>query len=74
MKLSALILCLLTTAASIIEAAPASYDGSGNSTDEATATRQLSKLNKQYKEYVDATLKTRNSGCTSENVVYRQEW
>ena len=74
MKLPALALCLLALAVSVIEAAPTSYNGTSNTTDEGAATSRLSELNKQYKEYVDKTLKTRKSGCTSKNILYRQEW
>lgn len=68
MKLTTLSFCLLYAAGTLIEAVPTK-----NNT-QAVAARQISKWQKQYNHYIEATVKTRRSGCTSDNIVYRQEW
>jgi len=68
MKLTTISLCLLFTAGIVIEAVPTK-----NNT-QAAASRQINKWQKQHNEYIEATIKTRKSGCTSDNIVYRQEW
>ncbi len=68
MKLTTFAICLLYTVGNVIEAVPTK-----NHT-QAVASRQITKWQKQYNEYIEATVKTRNSGCTSDNIVYRQEW
>ena len=68
MKLIAFSICVLYMMGSAIEAAPYPDD------PQVAASRQITKWQKQYNEYIEATLKTRSSGCTSDNIVYRQEW
>lgn len=68
MKLTILFICLLYTVGNFIEAAPAPDKS------EEAASRQINDWQKQYNKYVKATVKTRNSGCTKDNVIYRQEW
>ena len=68
MKLTTLFICLLYTAEIVIEAVP-----TGNNT-QAVASRQIAKRQKQYNQFIEATIKTRKSGCTLDNIVYRQEW
>lgn len=68
MKFTTLAICLLYTVANVIEAAPA------QDKDEAAASRQIEKWQKQYNQYIQDTIKTRDSGCTKDNIVYRQEW
>lgn len=72
MKLTNLFLYLLYTLGNVIEAAPTKDKPENKS--EAAASRQISKWQKQYNKYIEATVKTRNSGCTEDNIVYRQEW
>ena len=52
----------------VFEAAPT------NNNSEAVASRQITEWQEQYNEYIEAMVKTHDSGCTSENIVYRQEW
>ena len=68
MKFSTLSLCLLPIAGTIVQAVP------GNNYTQADASRQIDKWQKQYESYIEETIKTRKSGCTSDNIVYRQEW
>lgn len=68
MKLSTLSMCILYTLGNVIEALPTQ-----NKTETA-ASLQIAQWQKQYNQYVEATVKTRKSGCTSDNIVYRQEW
>jgi hypothetical protein len=65
--LSTFLLCLLRT---VTEAAPANDHGDA----EAAASRQITRWQRHYNEYIDATLKSRHAGCTKDNIVYRQEW
>lgn len=67
MRLTVPIVCLIYVTRDFINAAP-SLDS------EAAASRQIADWQKQYSEYIDATIQTRNSGCTKDNIVYRQEW
>lgn len=68
MKLTTLLICLLFTVGNVIEAAPPRNNA------EEVASRQIAKWQKQSNKYIEATIKTRSSGCTSDNIVYRQEW
>jgi hypothetical protein len=68
MKLTTLFICLLYTVGNVIEAAPTKDN------TQADASRQISKWQKQYNQYIEAKVKTHYSGCTSDNIVYRQEW
>ncbi|KAF3480343.1 uncharacterized protein GIQ15_05690 [Arthroderma uncinatum] len=38
------------------------------------ASKRIEKLQRQYQEYILATVKARESGCTPKNMIYRQEW
>lgn len=68
MKFSTLSLCLLSIAGTIVQAVPS------NNYTQAAASRQIDKWQKQYERYIEETIKTRKSGCTSDNIVYRREW
>ncbi|KAG8526301.1 uncharacterized protein KY384_000294 [Bacidia gigantensis] len=68
MKVASLALCLLYTAGSLVQAAPT------HNNTEAEATKQLNKWQKQYDQYIKASLKTRQTGCTNDNIVKRAEW
>lgn len=68
MKLAPLSICLLYALTDVIEAVPTKNDS------QAVASRQITRWQKQYNQYIEATVQTRNSGCTSDNIVYRQEW
>ena len=68
MKLNLFCICLLSAVGNVIDAVPAK-----NNT-QADASRQITRWQKQYSQYMEATIKTRKSGCTSDNIVYRQEW
>lgn len=41
---------------------------------QAAASREIEKLQKQYNDYIEETIRTRYSGCTPDNILYRQEW
>jgi hypothetical protein len=47
---------------------------SRNQDDQAHATKQLTKWQTQYENYIEATVKTRRSGCNAHNILHRQEW
>ena len=68
MKLIRFSICVLFLVGSAIEAAPTLED------PQVVASRQITKWQKQYNEYIEATIKTRKSGCTPDNIVYRREW
>ncbi len=70
MKTVTIFSCLLMGLGSMTEATPVS----DSSNKEAAASRQISKWQKQYNEYVEQTVQTRQTGCTKKNIVYRQEW
>ena len=59
---------LLYTVVNVSEATPSNYYS------QAAASRQILKWQKQYQQYIEATIRTRTASCTSENIVYRQEW
>lgn len=71
MKLNTLSVCLLYAAGSLVEAIPA--DRYAN-TSEVHATKQVNEWQAQYNQYIEATIKTRQEGCTAKNIVKRQEW
>lgn len=68
MKLAALLICLLSAVAHVVEAVPTKKN------NQTLASHQIAKWQQQYNNYIEATVKTRKSGCTSDNIVYRQEW
>lgn len=68
MKFGSLFTHLLYTAAAVVEAAP-QYDAS-----ETAASRQITKWQRQYIDYIENTIKTRKAGCTKDKIIYRQEW
>lgn len=68
MKLATLTIYLLSAAGKFVDAIPT------NSNPQANASRQITEWQTQYNHYIEATIKTRKTGCTSENIVYRQEW
>lgn len=70
MKLTTLFICLLYALGTVIDAHPTHQ----NNTIETDASLQIAKWDKQYHQYIKATIKTRKSGCTSNNIVYLQEW
>ena len=41
---------------------------------ETKATKQINEWQAQYEQYIEATVKTRQTGCTADNIVERQEW
>lgn len=67
MKLITLFAWLVFPMAAFIEATPVD-----NKTQEA-AFRQLTRWQKQSQQYIEATVKTRYSGCIADKVVYRQD-
>jgi hypothetical protein len=76
MKFTRIFLCFLATIGLCIDAASADdYDrhGHGDHT-QADASKQIDKWQKEYLDYVHDTLKTHQSGCTSKNILQRQEW
>jgi tyrosinase len=58
----------LLSLAAVGSAAPGGYDF------EAAASKQIDKLQKQYQKYIRDTLRTRQTGCTSRNLLRRREW
>lgn len=72
MRLTTLFTYCLCIPAIIVDAA-ASYDKRSYNKEVATK-HQIAKWRHQYSRYIEATIKTRESGCTSKNIVYRQEW
>lgn len=73
MKLTTFFTYCLCIPATIVDAA-ASYDKSTYNNSEAAAQQQIAEWRNQYRSYIEGAIKTRESGCTSENIVYRQEW
>ena len=73
MKLTTFFAYILCIPATIVDAAE-SYDKTSYNNSEAAAQQQIAKWSDQYRSYIEATIKTRESGCTPENIVYRQEW
>lgn len=71
MKLNTLSVCLLYAAGSLVQATPVYRYAN---TTEAQATKQINEWQAQYNQYIEATVKTRQTGCTAENIVKRQEW
>lgn len=71
MKLNTLSVCLLYAAGSLVQANPVYRNAN---TSEAAATKQINDWQAQYNKYIEATIKTRQVGCTAENIVKRQEW
>lgn len=71
MKLNTLSVCLLYAAGSIVQATPVHRHANAS---EADATRQINEWQAQYNQYIEAMVKTRQTGCTAENIVERQEW
>lgn len=69
--LSTLSVCLLYAAGSLVQATPV-YGHAD--TSEANATKQIDEWQAQYNRYIEATVKTRKTGCTAKNIVKRQEW
>ena len=63
--LSAIFLCLVPE---LVFAAPSKAGG------EAGARRQVTQWQNQYNNYIEATVKTRKTGCTPQNIIYRREW
>lgn len=49
-------------------------DTTGAKDPEELSTRQFKTFQDNYQAYVQATVKARETGCTSENIVYRREW
>jgi hypothetical protein len=41
---------------------------------EALASKEIARLQNEYQRYIHATLKTRETGCTSKNILRRREW
>ena len=88
MKLTTLFTFGLYSAATIVNTAPSyhnsnfnissynisSYNASSYNNSETAARYQIGRWRDQYSSYIEATVKTRKSGCTSENIVYRREW
>ncbi|PQE09907.1 hypothetical protein CJF31_00003792 [Rutstroemia sp. NJR-2017a BVV2] len=71
MKFTRIFLCLLATIGVHIDAVSA--HGQGDHT-QADASKQIDRWQKEYNDYVHDTLKTQKSGCTSKNILQRQEW
>ena len=71
MKLTTLSLGFLCAAGSLVLAIPA-YKATNAS--EADAIIQINKWQEQYNRYIEGTVKNRHTGCTSKNIVKRQEW
>ncbi|KAK4215184.1 hypothetical protein QBC37DRAFT_419802 [Rhypophila decipiens] len=68
MKFQYLSACLASLAAvSNVNAAP-------HKDPEAIATKQINQMDAKYKQYIQDTIKTRKTGCTSKNIIKRQEW
>lgn len=75
MKLTTLlVICLLCTLGNVVIDALTNNNNNNIITTEAAASLQIAKWEKQYHEYIRATIKRRKSGCTADNIVYRQEW
>ena len=68
MRAIQLLLGLLPILCGDVGAAPADQD------PEQAASLRINELQKQYQQYVRSAIKDRASGCTTENIMYRQEW
>jgi len=68
MKINIRWICFLYALGHFTEAIPTKND------PETSASAQITKWQKQYNEYIEATLKTRKTGCTLDKILYRQEW
>lgn len=71
MKLNTLSVYLLYAAGGLVQATPVYRHAN---TSEADATKQINEWQAQYNQYIKATVKTRQTGCTAENILKRQEW
>lgn len=63
MQLGSLFTCLLYAAAVVVEAVP-QYNSS-----EAAASSLITKRQRQYNRYIEDAIKTRNAGCTKNNIM-----
>ena len=68
MRLISLVTYLLYTFRIAVEAIPTTNN------NQELASLKIAQWEKHYHHLVDATVKARTSGCTSDNIVYRQEW
>ena len=68
MKLISLSTLFLFLVPEFVSAAPNKASG------EAAARHQISHWQNQYNQYIEATVKTRTTGCTPQNILYRREW
>ena len=68
MKSISISVFIFYTASNFIDAAPTTNNS------QAVASSQIDQWQKQYNQYIEATVKTHKTGCTSHNMVYRQEW
>ena len=68
MRLISLVTYLLYTVRIAAEAIPTKNN------NQALASLKIAQWQKHYNHLVEATVKARTSGCTSDNIVYRQEW
>ncbi|KAF7864418.1 hypothetical protein EAF04_006552 [Stromatinia cepivora] len=48
--------------------------GHGHEDTQAEASKQIKKWQTEYDQYIRSSTKQHRTGCTSRNVVYRQEW
>ena len=64
-KLFSVLLCMVIN---MTIAAPSHLEGQG------TARRQITRWQNSYNQYIEATIMTRTTGCTTDNIVYRREW
>ncbi|TGO34971.1 hypothetical protein BHYA_0175g00240 [Botrytis hyacinthi] len=48
--------------------------GHGHDKIQAEASKQIDKWQDQYDQYIKTSTKHQKVGCTSQNIVYRQEW
>ncbi|KAL8639507.1 MAG: hypothetical protein Q9228_003467 [Teloschistes exilis] len=69
MKLRSLFTGLLLAATALVDAAT-QY---GNNSERA-ACRQITKWQTLYNRWLGNTLRARKTGCTRDNIIYRQEW
>lgn len=68
MRLTIILFCLASIFGLLTNAGPI------DDPDEAAASRQIGQWQRQYNQFIEETVKSHHSGCTSENIVYRQEW
>ncbi|EEP76188.1 predicted protein [Uncinocarpus reesii 1704] len=68
MKVVSLSVLLLCTVSNVLGAVTPHRD------PERAASREIKKLQREYQEYILDTVKTRKTGCTPRNMVFRQEW